>query len=215
VESILNKNKFRAAVSRLPFTFTMLSALIVAALVTNTHTEQITREWLNRVGFAPNDLWYWQLERLFTSALVTLGGVVFWEALFFIAFAVGLAEWLTGWKRTAATFWGVHLLALILLSLIISLGIHQLRDFGLEAAEIARDVGPSAGYFACLGLVSAQLKRPWNWVSGGLLFAMFVIILFMPAAVGENAQVKFSADLAHLLAFPLGWFSNLIGQKQL
>jgi hypothetical protein len=126
---------------------------------------------------------------------------------------VGLAEWLTGWKRTASTFWGVHILALILLSLIVSLGIHQLRDFGLEATEIARDVGPSAGYFACLGLVSAQLKRPWNWVSGGLLFAMFVITLFMPAAVGENAQIKFSADLAHMLAFPLGWFGSLIGKN--
>lgn len=51
---------------------------------------------------------------MFISALVTSGGVVFWEALFFIAFAVGLAEWLTGWKRAAATFLGVHLLALML-----------------------------------------------------------------------------------------------------
>lgn len=208
-----NKNNFRSAVSRLPFTLTMLALLAIAALVTNTTFQTITHHWLNHTGFAPNDLWYGRIERIFSSALVTSGGIVFWEALFFVAFAVGLAEWLTGWKRTAATFWGVHLLALVLLSLIISLGIRQLRDFGLEAAEIARDVGPSAGYFACLGLVSAQLKRPWNWVSGGLLFVIFVIILFMPAAIGENAQIKFSADLAHLLAFPLGWFSSLIGQK--
>jgi hypothetical protein len=199
---------------RIPFTSLTLAGLAIAALMTNTYFEQITHHWLNRTGFAPNDLWYWPLERMFTSALVTSGGVVFWEAMFFVAFAVGLAERTTGWKRTAATFWGVHLLALILLSLIISLAIHQLRDFGLEAAEVARDVGPSAGYFACLGLVSARLKRPWNWVSGGILFAMFVIILFTPAAVGENAQIKFSADLAHVLAFPLGWFSNLLGQKQ-
>jgi hypothetical protein len=66
-----------------------------------------------------------------------------------------------------------------------------------------------------MGLVSAQLKRPWNWVSGGILFVLFVINLFMPATVGENAEVKFSADLAHLLAFPLGWFSSLIGSKRL
>ena len=209
----MNQRRFHVVISRLPFTLTMLALLVIAALVTNTTFQTITHHWLNHTGFAPNDLWYGRIERIFSSALVTSGGIVFWEALFFVAFAVGLAEWLTGWKRTAATFWGVHILALILLSLIISLGIHQLRDFGLEATEIARDVGPSAGYFACLGLVSAQLKRPWNWVSGGLLFTMFVIILFMPAAVGENAQVKFSADLAHLLAFPLGWFSSLIGKN--
>jgi hypothetical protein len=210
----MHERRFHDAICRLPFTLTMLACLVIAALVTNTYFLEITKHWLNRTGFAPNDLWYWRIERMFTSALVTSGGKVFWEALFFVAFAVGLAEWMNGWWRAAATFWGVHLLALILLSLIISLGIHQLRDFGLEAAEVARDVGPSAGYFACLGLVSAQLKRPWNLVSGGLLFAMFVITLFMPAAAGENAQIKFSADLAHMLAFPLGWLSSLIGQKQ-
>jgi hypothetical protein len=200
---------------RIPFTLLTLTGLVISALVTNTTFQAITHHWLNHTGFAPNDLWYGNIERMFTSALVTSGGVVFWEALFFVAFAVGLAEWLTGWKRATATFWGVHLLALILLSLIISLGIHQLHNFGLEAAEVARDVGPSAGYFACLGLVSAQLKRPWNWVSGGILVALFLINLFIPAAAGENEQIKFSADLAHLLAFPLGWFSSLIGHKRL
>lgn len=195
---------------RIPFTLLMSGGLVIAALMSNTYFEQISRRWLNRTGFAPNDLWYWRLERLFTSALVTSGGRVFWQALFFVAFAVGAAEWLAGSKRTAATFWGVHLLTLILLSLIVSLTLDQLRNFGLEASEVARDVGPSAGYFACLGLVSARLKRPWNWVSGGILLAVFLVAFLLPAGVGENAQVKFSADLAHLMAFPLGWLSSSI-----
>ena len=192
----------------------MLAGLIVSSLVTNTTFQEISRHWLNRTGFAPNDLWYWRIERIFTSALVTSGGVVFWEALFFVTFAVGLAEWMTGWKRTAATFWGIHLLALIMLTLIVSLAEHQLRNLGFEADLLARDVGPSAGYFACLGLVSAQLKRPWNLVSGAALFAIFIITLFLPAAAGESAQLKFSADLAHMLAFPLGWLSARIGMKR-
>jgi len=196
---------------RIPFTLIMLSSLVFGALITNTYFEQITHHWLQRTGFAPNDLWYWRLERIITSALVTVGGKVFWEALFFVAFAVGLAEWMTGWKRAAATFWGVHMLALILFSLIVSLLLHQLRAFGLEATEAARDVGPSAGYFACLGLVSARVKYPWNLVSGGVLFAIFVIALFLPASAGESAQLKFSADLAHMLAFPLGWLSARVG----
>ena len=66
----------------------------------------------------------------------------------------------------------------------------------------------------CLGLVSAQLKRPWHWVSGAVLFAMFVVALFLPASAGESAQLKFSADLAHMLAFPLGWLSAGIGLKK-
>ena len=189
----------------------MLAGLVVGALVTNTTFQEISRHWLNRIGFAPNDLWYWRLRRIFTSALVTVGGKVFWEATLMVAVVVGLAEWMTGWKRTAATFWGVHLLSLVLLTLIVSLAEHQLRSMGLEADLLARDVGPSAGYFACLGLVSAHLKRPWNLVSGAALFAMFIIALFLPAAAGESAQLKFSADLAHMLAFPLGWLSSSIG----
>jgi len=115
---------------RVPFTLLMLAGLAFAALVTNTYFREITRHWLNRTGFASNDLWYWRLERMFTSALVTLGGKIFWVAILMVAVIVGLAEWMTGWRRTAATFWGVHLLTLVLLSLIISLLLHQLRAFG-------------------------------------------------------------------------------------
>jgi hypothetical protein len=43
------------------------------------------------------------------------------------------------------------------------------------------------------------------------LLVLFVVVLFTPAAAGVNAQIKFSADLAHLLAFPLGWLSAWIG----
>jgi hypothetical protein len=195
---------------RVPFTLVMLFAISVVGLLTNTYVESITQHWLNRVGFAPNDLWYWRLDRVFASALVTSGKMVFWEALFFIAISVGLAEWMTGWKRTAATFWGVHLLALVLLSVIFSWAAHQMPDIGLEAVILARDVGPSAGYFACLGLVSARLKRPWNWASGGILLIVFVIAPLLPPGAGESAEVKLSADLAHLLAFLLGWLSSWI-----
>ena len=51
-----------------------------------------------------------------------------------------------------------------------------------------------------------------HWLSGGVLFAMFVIAMLTPAAVGESAHIKFSADLAHMLAFPLGWFSAGVGR---
>lgn len=192
----------------------MLIGVVSAALVTNTYFEQITEHWMNLAGFAPNDLWYLRIERLFTSALVTSGGWVFWQALFFIAFAVGLAEWQTTSRRAAVTFWGIHLVTLVLLSIIVSLALHQLKNFGLEASEVARDVGPSAGYFACLGLVSAKLKRPWNLISGGVLLLVILTVLLLPPQVGEDTRIKFSADLAHLMAFPLGWLSSFVEIKR-
>lgn len=203
-------NKAYRFLRRFPFTLVMLFIIGIAGLLTNTYIESITHHWLNRVGFAPNDLWYWRLDRVFVSALVTSGGVVFWQALLFVTFCVGLAEWMTGWKRTAATFWGVHLLALVLLAFILAWVARQLPNIGLETVILARDVGPSAGYFACLGLASARLHPPWRWVSGGALFMVFVIVIWLPPGVGETAEVKLSADLAHLLAFSLGWLSSRI-----
>jgi hypothetical protein len=202
--------KISSFLSRLPFTLLMLFVIGLAGLLTNTYIENITHHWLNRVGFAPNDLWYWRLDRILASALVTSGGKVFWEALLLIAFCVGLAEWMTGWRLTAATFWGVHIAALVLLSVIFAWAAHQLPDIGLEAVILARDVGPSAGYFACLGLASARLRQPWYWITGGALLLIFMIAPFLPPKAGETAQVKLSADLAHLLAFSLGWLISRV-----
>ncbi len=207
------KKTKRRSFPYLPFTLIMMTGLILFAIFTNTYFEQITRHWINRIGFSPRDFWYMRFERMFTSALVTSGGRIFWQALILVGLFVGTAEWITGTKRATITFWGVHLLTLILLSLIVSLALHQLRDFGLAASEFERDVGPSAGYFACLGLLSAQLKRPWNWVSGIILFIIFAVYLFLPPGASERAAMKFSADFAHLLAFPFGWLSSFLFAK--
>ena len=120
---------------------------------------------------------------------------------------VGLAEWLTGWKRTNITFWSTHLITLVLLSLIVSLIEHQLRSIGLKADRLARDVGSSAGYFVCLGIVISRMKHSWNLVIETILFSIFVIALFTPVGIDESSKLKFSADLAHMLAFPLGCLS--------
>jgi hypothetical protein len=212
--SLSHERRLSAAIRRLPFTLVMLALVILVAWVTNTHTDPLASRWVNRLGFAPTDLWYGRLERLFTSALVTSGGKVFWEALFFIALAVGLAEWMTGSRLTLATFWGVHLFVLILLSLVVLLAASQLRNFGLGSMEWERDVGSSVGYFACLGLVSSQLKRPWQWISGAILLLFFITAFFLPAGTIESISLKYSADLAHLMGVSLGWLIGFIWTRR-
>jgi len=202
-------------IRRIPFTLLLLTSLILAALLTNTHFQMISQSWMNQVGFAPRDLWYLRLERIFTSALVTQGGIVFIEALLLTAFSAGTAEWMTGWKRTALTFWGIHILSLVLGSFIISLWMEELHSIGLSASELVRDVGPSAGYFGCLGLVSSRLKLPWQWITGITILGFLAASLFLSPSLGEDARVKFSADLAHLLAFPMGWLSGFIAKDSL
>lgn len=198
---------------RLPFTLTMLVLLGLTAILTNTQVTTISAEWLDRLGFAPVDLFALDLGRLFTSALVTSGGRVFWEALGMIAFAVGLAEWLTGPLRAALTFWGVHLSTLVIESLVVVFPLHFLGMMLGSLVALSRDVGPSAGYFGALGLVSANLKNPWNLISGGLIFVGLQLAL-LHLSGGNSLGMEVSADLAHLIAFPLGWYSSKILQAE-
>jgi hypothetical protein len=197
---------------RFPFTLTMLALLGLTAIWTGTHTAAISANWLDRLGFAPVDLLALDLGRLFTSALVTSGGGVFWEALAMVAFAVGLSEWLTCTRRAALTFWGVHLSTLVLESLVFALPMHWIGMTLGSLVALSRDVGPSAGYFGALGLVSARLRYPWNLISGGVIFIGLQIVL-LHVSGGNDLGMELSADLAHLIAFPLGWYSTRLVNK--
>ncbi len=190
---------------RLPFTLVLLLILSAVALWTNTHSGRLSPGLLRRFGYAPRDLWVWRWDMLITSALVTNGGRAFWGALLMVMLAVGTAEWRVGTWRTTSTFWGVHLLTLLLES-----GGALLSDQAgwIETAVLrVRDVGPSAGYFACLGLALATLRRPWRWLAALLIYIVLIVVLFLPPSAGQSVVVKRFADAAHLIALPLGWLS--------
>jgi hypothetical protein len=40
-----------------------------------------------------------------------------------------------------------------------------------------------------------------------------VVTMLLPPRAGESAEVKLLADIAHLIAFPLGWLSSGVGRK--
>jgi hypothetical protein len=205
-------NNMKTIIKRFPFTLAMLGVLTLAAFLTNTHSGQLSAAWLNRFGFAPTDLLVLDLWRLFTSAVVTSGGVVFWEALGMITFAVGLAEWRTSSCRAALTFWGVHLLTLLIESFVVALPLHWAGINAGSLVALSRDVGPSAGYFGAMGLAVATLRKPWHWIVGGAIFVGFIIAL-MTISGKDSLGMELSADLAHLLAFPLGWLSLQVGRR--
>jgi hypothetical protein len=194
-------------IRRLPFTLMMLAVLVLVALLTETHNAALSEVWLACLGFAPNDLWLLRFERLVTSAVVTYGGKVFWEALCMTLLSVGLAEWLAGTRRAVLTFWGVHLLVLLIESLLLALPLRLWAGVTGEAVSLVRDVGPSAGYFACLGLACACFPGRWRWISLALILGGLIFAFFLPPGAGEAELVKVFADIAHLLAFPLGWLS--------
>ena len=201
---------------RIPFTLFMVVILLVVAWYTNSYFQELTRAWISRLGFAPRDLWLQRWWRLFLSALVTGGGLTFWLALVMVAFTSGVAEILTGTWRAMLAFWGVHLVTLVLEALIFTLPLHQLGFIQARGIFFARDVGPSAGYMSSLGYVTTFLPKPWRWVGFGAVMLYLLAAFFLPGSPGVSPALQLSDNLAHLLAFPLGWLTaSLIVRKRL
>jgi hypothetical protein len=199
--------RFGLVVRRLPFTLIMVMLLLLVAWWTNSYVQELTREWVNRLGFAPRDFWFLRWWRLILSALVTSGGITFWFALGMVAFTSGVAEWKAGTLRAALTFWGVHLVTLVLEGLIFSLPMRQLGFSQERSLFFSRNVGPSAGYMGSLGLITTFLPRPWRWVAFGAILAYLLLAVFLPARAGVTLAIELSDDLAHLIAYPLGFIS--------
>jgi hypothetical protein len=200
-------------IRRLPFTLGMIILLLVVAWGTHSYFQELEKLWVNRLGFAPRDLWFFRWERLFVSAVVTSGGSTFWFSLGMVAFSSGVAEWKTSSLRAAITFWGVQLVTLLLESLIFLLPLHKFGFVQARAVFFLRDVGPSAGYMGSLGLITTFLPKPWRWMTFGAILILLIVALFLPPRPGETQALKLSADLAHLIAFPLGWASASIFKK--
>ena len=196
---------------RFPVTISLLFLLSAVAALTNSHIRRLEPEWLTQLGFAARDFWEVHWSRLFTSALVTLGGNVFWQAMGMGLLAVGAAEYLTGSKRTLATFWGVHLTTLLAEGVIVGPALHWLVFNGDSLLLLARDVGPSAGYFGTLGTAVAALpiSRRWRSLLAASVFAPLVLTLIQSPAADDDRTLRLLANVAHLIAFPLGlaaWF---------
>lgn len=195
---------------RLPFTLAMLMGLAIIALLTESYGRQLSDLWYHRLGFAAQDLWSLEWYRIVTSTFATAGGQGFWRPVAMIALVVGAAEWVAGPRRTALTFWGINLIVLVVESLFVGwMAFARLHPLGGSLLAI-RDVGPSAGAIGTLGLLSGRLPRLWRRLTGIGIFAVLAAMLLMPADGATSKGLELSAELAHLLAFPVGWFSAFL-----
>jgi hypothetical protein len=198
---------------RLPFTLSTLALLVVLAVVTNTYARLISDPQLARLGFAPVDVWTWRWGRLFTSLLVTSGAHGFWLAIVGVGLCAGAAERLAGSWRAALAFLGAHIVTLVVGALVV-LALLQLGSAAGAAIAFEPDVGPSAGTFGCLGLGVARLPGRWRTVGGGVAVGVLFVILLLPLAGLKESPASISSNLAHLIAFPLGYLASGWGAQE-
>ncbi len=187
-----------------PFTAATCGLICLAGLLTLTATGQdITQRAMHQFGWAPRDLIALDVGRAVFSALVTNGGVVFWTALALTALFVGAAEHFAGALAAAVTFWGSHLATLALM-LVVSLPLHLSGDSLGTLVYASRDVGPSAGYVGCLAMALVCSGWRWRWWAVGAIAAGLASALVLSLTAVPADSLDVSANLAHVIAFPVG-----------
>lgn len=193
-----------ATLRRLPFTIVMAAIVAAVAVATATHLGRLEPALLRRLGFAPLHLDAGEVVRLVTSAFLTAGGAAFYRSFAMLAACLGWAEWRLGTWRTAIAFWGVHLATLLLESFALAIPFHRLNVWWGKLLATELDVGPSAGYYGCLGMAVCSLapgRRRWL---GLAVLGILIARLIWTILSGPGRHGPLSADVAHLIAFPLG-----------
>jgi hypothetical protein len=199
---------------RLPFTLALLLVVIVAALKTSTIGGKLSNSWRRRVGYAPRDLWILEVWRIVTSALVTSGGRSFWQALFLIAMTVGAIEWIAGTLWAVLVFWGVHMATMVIESLLLSGSLVTSGISKNRVIETSRDVGSSAGYFGSLGFALSFLPKRLTILAGSSIGLGLLLVFGLNKRRSSHPSQRL-ADLAHLIAFPLGWLLGWGNRKKI
>ncbi len=195
---------------RLPFTFTMLTILIAAGVYGRSHVGLLDESLYARAGYSMRLMLEGQVHRAVTSLFFTPGGWRFYSSIAMFALAVGYVEWNFGTPRSLLTFFGVHFATLAVMTIGV-LGLntitHTHRGYLLWHVQ---DVGPSAGYYGCLGLALAGLVSQSRWP---IIVAIATVLIARAAwsfaHLPEDGRML-SASLAHLIAFALGMLCVLL-----
>jgi hypothetical protein len=66
-----------------------------------------------------------------------------------------------------------------------------------------------------LGYITFFFPRPWRWFGFGIIMIYLIGSFFLPGRAGVSPAIELSDNMAHIIAFPLGWLTaNLIAIKK-
>jgi hypothetical protein len=138
------------------------------------------------------------------QCVFTVGSSAIYVSMIMMAVSVGFAEWVYGTLRAALLFWVGHIVAILIVSLVISVPVHVVDHSRGMLLVTAYDVGPSAGYYCCLGAAVVAVSSRWKRLLVGFMLAVLLgraIVSFVN--VPEQGR-SMAADAAHIAAFLFG-----------
>ncbi len=185
-------------VRRVPFTATVVLAMVVAGLVTGAFWSPLAdRPDAIALAYGPPALLAGHLWTLVTGALLAGHPALYVLTLGLFAVAVGWVEVRCGTRRTALVTVAFQLAAVLLTTaLVLALATTPWEWAGRLAGDL--DTGFSAGMFAALAMGAITLHAPWRLRLRLVLVGVTVVgLLFL----GGLADVEHA--LALVLALPL------------
>jgi hypothetical protein len=190
---------------RAPVTTLVLASMLVCAGVTNTIGSRLSPEALQRLGCAPADLLSSRAWCTITSLPFTWGGFSFLGLLPLAVASLWLCERTFGSRLTAAIFLGTHVFAGLAQALALE-SLSPLLGAGVASGLLtARDVGPSAGCFGCVGALIARLEPRQQALSAVGVALFLVAISFWRPDPGFASATLWVSDLSHPTAALAGF----------
>jgi hypothetical protein len=163
------------------------------------------------MGHSAHLLWEGELHRVFISLLLTSGGWHFYTSLIMLAIGVGWVEIVHGSLVAMSTFVGIHLATVLLMSCGIALSAKLMESHRGHLLWYVRDVGPSAGYYGCLGMAIHSQGAILSWIAAGIILIILSVRLITSSYHLLDDGRTMSADVAHLIAFPIGlWVGSFM-----
>lgn len=198
---------------RIPFTILLCAVIVAAGIYGRSHVGPLDTDLHWASGHSPRLLLDGHWHRLVTSILFTAGGWHFYASIVMLTLCVGWLEFHEGVQRTMVVFFGSHLLTLLISDFGIALPLAYLRFQHGKLLFHANDVGPSAGYYGCLGFAVGVLTGRKLAAAAGVVGLVLMSRLIVSGSRSEVDGVTLSADLAHMIAFSLGVASRWWNKK--
>ncbi len=198
-------------IQQLPVAVVTTFVIGVIALLTRTTHEPLLAAWRARLGVSPADVWRLRWRRLLTAPLVTDGGHIFWSGITITTIVTAHVERRWGSRRAWSLFWTSHVFTMLAEALIGTMLVSW-QPARWQGFFHARDVGPSAAYFGMLGYISAHLRAPWHALVGAASVSILTAVFWRPYRGLTDRDLRWLADVAHLIAYPVGWIFGRIKQ---
>ncbi len=193
-------------IRKIPFTLGTLALLAVVGFVVDPGFGALSDTWVYRLGYAPADLFHLRWHRLFTSLFLITDLRSYAQAFLTIGIVVGALEWRTTTREAATVFWGTHLAAIVAETVFFAAPLYYWGTSFGERLFATRDVGASAAYMGCTAAVCVLLPNPWRRVCTALMVGFIIYTYLLPTPVDSHTPLRWMANLAHTVAFALGYF---------